>query len=134
MKNPCAKGKEMERAACEFLRELGFRARRNARNGLSESDLDCADDPVLARVHLEIKSDKKIGLGTKALDEAMWQATEDAEAQDEQKRCAVLWMEYRCGWRLTWYLEGIQVTTDRPDRIKCALIDLARWRGEEGKP
>lgn len=130
--NSRAKGARIERKAADFLRSLGFVASRNARNGLSAADLDCSDCPVLSRVWLEVKGDRSIGLGTKALDDAFEQAREARAKSHPDTNVAVLWYEHRRGWRLTW-VDRVQVTTAGDERIKEMLIALARGRGEEGK-
>lgn len=137
--NSRQKGARVEREAAKFLTSLGFVATRNARNGLSAADLDLSACPVLVNVHLEIKGDRSIGLGTKALDDAMEQAQEAAVDKswvpplaevgshpEIAKPHAVLWLEHRKGWRLTWNATyPIQVTTAKPNQIKAALIQLA---------
>ncbi len=94
MTNSRAKGARIERAAAKYLTSLGFPAERNARNGISTDDLVV---PSLPRVHIEVKGDRSIGLGTKALADAIEQAE-----RDRGGRCAaVLWYEHRKGWRLS---------------------------------
>lgn len=92
------KGKVAERKAAKFLTGLGFPCERNARNGKSEPDL-CFSVGVLEFVHVEVKHDKKIGLGTKLLTDALEQAHRDAGAKTA---AAVLWFEHAKGWRLTF--------------------------------
>lgn len=98
--NGCRKGKSAERAACKFLASLGYPAERNARNGKSEPDLIV---PGLVNVHLEAKSGRKMGLGTTLLFDACKQASHDA---GPLMRWAVLWFEFRRGWRLTFADQG----------------------------
>lgn len=118
--NGCRKGKEMEREACKLLTSLGFPSERNARNGKSEPDILC---PSLVNVHLECKADKSIGLGTQALYAACRQAKEQAE-RVSLIGWAVLWMDYRKGWRLTWYEHGCYVTVGNSVSIQLTLQRL----------
>ena len=95
--NSRAKGARIERLAADFLRGFGFNVSRNARNGLSAADLDLSQDPDLRLIHLEVKGDRSIGLGTKALADAM----EQSICGSDGKPYGVLWYEHRKGWRLT---------------------------------
>ena len=94
--NSRAKGARVEREAAAFLTSIGFPAERNARNGLSADDIVC---PSLPGVHFEVKGDRSIGVGTKALDDAMDQSARDA---GKDAMPVVLWREHRKGWRLTY--------------------------------
>ena len=91
--NGCRKGKVCEREAAALLTRLGYPSCRNGRNGYSDADLQTP----FARLHIEVKANRQIGLGTKALLEACAQAESDAG----DRRWAVLWKEARKGWRLT---------------------------------
>jgi hypothetical protein len=132
--NGCAKGKRIERLAAKYLQSLGFIAERNARNGLSTADLNCDECPVLSKVHLEIKGDESIDVGTKALDDAMEQAYVGAmhigangfPQQAMDKPYAVLWKRKNKGWRLTFTASSppVLVTVDAA-RIKQSLIWLS---------
>lgn len=95
MTNSRQKGKRIELKAVHYLRSLGFNAERTqqhcGRNGTADvrsKDLE---------LHIEVKGDKSIGLGTKALEEACRQATRDSAGTP----WVVLWWEERKGWRLT---------------------------------
>lgn len=105
--NGCVKGKRKEREACAFLTSMKLPCERNARNGLSTSDLRplC---PELERVHVEVKANRSIRLGTKALYDAYDQAV--AEAVKSGKVPVVLWWDHP-GWRLTWRENGELLTT-----------------------
>lgn len=119
--NGCAKGKAKEREACHFLTNLGFPCERNARNGLSTSDLK-ALCPELERVHVEVKANRAINLGTAALDKALNQAHRDANG----KPYAVLWWGHP-RWRLSWYDESQDLmTTFGPSAIRRAIFRLDR--------
>ena len=96
MTNSRQKGKRIERKAVHYLRSLGFEgAERTAqhcgKNGTA--DVRCLD----LELHIEVKGDKSIGLGTKALEDACGQANADSVG----KPWVVLWWEERKGWRLT---------------------------------
>jgi len=94
--NSRQKGKKVERMAVHLLNGLGYPARRTAQvMGKNEgvADILC---PSL-NLHIEVKGDRKIGLGTIALDDACLQAERDACG----KPWCVLWWEHRNGWRLT---------------------------------
>ena len=93
-KNSRAKGARGEREAAAYLTKLGFPAERNARNGLSTDDLVI---PSLPGVHIEVKRSEAIGLGTKALRDAIAQAESNAGA----RRAFVLWKNNGCPWCLT---------------------------------
>ena len=95
MTNSRAKGARIERAAAKYLTSLGFPAERNARNGISTDDLVV---PSLQNVHIEVKGDRKIGLGTAALASAIEQAERDS---GDCCAAVVLWYEHRKGWRLS---------------------------------
>lgn len=97
--NSRAKGAAVEREAAEFLRGFGFNVTRNARNGLSAADLDVSEDPVLSKLHIEVKGDKSIDLHTKALADAWIQASSGHKANQLP---VVLWKKHRVGWFLTW--------------------------------
>lgn len=99
--NSRQKGKVIERKAAAFLTGLGYPARRTAQvrgNNDGAADIEC---PSLD-CHIEVKGDRSIGLGTKALDDACEQAARDANGKD----WVVLWWEHKKGWRLTWDARG----------------------------
>jgi Holliday junction resolvase len=119
--NARQKGARCEREAAKYLTDLGFPCSRNGRNGYSADDL-CTP---FKWVHVEVKADQSIGLGTKALRDACEQAFIAAMSRP---RWCVLWKEDRKGWRLSfcsapgWYPaeiltvagdEGIRLTLER---------------------
>lgn len=95
--NSRQKGKRVELKAVHLLHGLGYTdAMRTAQAmGKNEGmpDVLC---PSLA-IHIEVKGDKSISLGTIALDDACDQAERDSCG----KPWCVLWWEHRKGWRLT---------------------------------
>lgn len=111
MTNSRAKGARVEREAAKFLTSIGFPAERNARNGKSTDDLVV---PSLPGVHFEVKGDRSIGVGTKALDDAMDQAMEAAAGHQVP---VVLWKEHRKGWRLSFvpWIDGEIATVGESD-------------------
>lgn len=123
--NGCAKGKAQEREACHLLTRLGFPTERNARNGKSEPDLVTP----FVNVHLEIKSVKKMGLGTVELTAACDQAKRDAAA-NERRAWAVLWKEYKKGWRLTYAMLRNQMVVDDQYRDEPTFV-YATVAGDE---
>lgn len=108
MTNSRQKGKRIELKAVHFLRSLGFQAERTAQHcGKSGDAADVRSRDL--ELHLEVKGDKKIGLGTKELEEACNQAERDSQGRP----WVFLWWEHRKGWRLTkertcgyWTLAG----------------------------
>lgn len=115
--NSRAKGAAVEREAAEFLRGFGFNVTRNARNGLSAADLDVSEDPVLSKLHIEVKGDKSIDVHTGALMDAWLQAANDHKPH---QRPVVLWKKHRVGWFLTF-----EMTADQHDPV------LATVQGED---
>lgn len=99
--NSRQKGKAIELKAVHFLKSLGFTdARRTAQHcGKSGDAADVVCPESLPNIHFEVKGDKSIGLGTKALAEACEQAYRDARPL--RRVPMVLWWENRKGWRLT---------------------------------
>lgn len=111
--NSRQKGKRIELKAVHFLRSLGYSADtkrgQQHRGGDDSPDIICPDLPG---IHFEVKGDRSIGLGTKALDEAYRQAHADA---DDDQVPVVLWWQHRAGWRLTWW------TVPVPDTLVTAI-------------
>lgn len=118
--NSKQKGKRVELEACDLLRSLGYEARRSQQYKGSAGSADI-EAPEL-NLHIEVKGDRSIGLGTKALGEACAQAIRDAGG----KPWAVLWKEHRKGWRLTCEFGFLVVTTTE---IGDALAFYAVTRG-----
>ena len=99
--NSRAKGKRVELKAAHFLTSHGIPAQRGARNGVKDGqDLIL---PPEYDIHIEVKGDKSVRPGTKAMEEALEQAREGA-AKANKTSCAVLWHEDRKGWRMTLML------------------------------
>lgn len=99
--NSCAKGKRIELKAAHFLTANGIPAQRGARNGVKDGqDLIL---PPEYDIHIEVKGDKSVRPGTKAMEDALRQAREGAVKADKTS-CAVLWYEDRKGWRMTLML------------------------------
>lgn len=96
--NSRAKGKRIELKAAYFLTDNGIPAQRGARNGVKDGqDLIL---PPEYDIHIEVKGDKSVRPGTKAMEDALRQADEGADKHRKNHRC-VLWHEDRKGWRLT---------------------------------
>lgn len=124
--NSRAKGAAVEREAAEFLRGFGFNVTRNARNGLSAADLDVSEDPVLSKLHIEVKGSKAIDLHTEALLDAWDQAH---TCRKDAQFPVVLWKKHRVGWFLTWGLEAgsdIVLATVQGEDIPATLRWLAK--------
>lgn len=96
--NSRAKGKRIELKAAHFLTANGIPAQRGARNGVKDGqDLIL---PPEYDIHIEVKGDKSVRPGTKAMEDALRQAFEGAIKCDKSHFC-VLWYEDRKGWRTT---------------------------------
>jgi hypothetical protein len=120
--NSRKKGKRIELEAVAALKAMGFPNTRRGQqfNGADGSpDVICDDLPEL---HLECKGDQSIDLGTKALDEACYQAATDASQRG--RRWVLLWKPMRRSWRATWHDQttGQYVTT--ADGIDVVLRSL----------
>lgn len=97
MTNSRQKGKRIERKAVHYLRSLGFEGAERTQQYCGTdgtADVRCLD----LELHIEVKGDTSIGLGTKALEDACVQAARDA---GNGKPWVFLWWEHRKGWRLT---------------------------------
>ena len=115
--------RSIERLAVEFLRSLGFTARRGVQFAGGPDSPDVIVDE-LPNVHIEVKGDRTIGLGTQALSAAMQQSIRDSG----EKMPVVLWWEHRRGWRLTymhrWENKYLRTTTDLHDDMRAVLWSL----------
>ena len=99
--NSRAKGKRIELKAAHFLTANGIPAQRGARNGVKDGqDLIL---PPEYDIHIEVKGDKSVRPGTKAMEKALQQASEGAKQAGKRRSC-VLWKEDRKGWRMTLML------------------------------
>lgn len=125
--NSRQKGKRIEREAAKFLESLGFAgARRGVQYAGGHDSPDVVCD-ALPNVHLEIKGNEAIDVGTKLLDDACIQAASDANG----KPWAVLWKRNRTGWRLTFdVLSPFTTATVYGEDIRVALRHLNDVRTE----
>lgn len=96
--NSRAKGCRIEREAAKFLSELGFPTERAARNGVRNG---CDLLTPTLRIHIEVKGNQQVDLGTKALDDALQQAFATSGNPASLAPYAVLWKKNRSAWRLT---------------------------------
>lgn len=137
--NGCRKGKVGERQACHFLTSLGFPAQREARNGKrGANDIRC---DRLSHVHIETKYRRGFDLGTKELDDACAQATNDSERWDDNGQWVVrrlpwivLWKAGRRGWMLTMHdAHNRRITYDTREGIRIKLEELARSQTDNGR-
>lgn len=129
--NSKRKGKRIELEAASFLRSIGYAdaARGCQFKGSPDSpDIACKS----LGVHVEVKGDQSIGLGTKALNDALDQAYKDAgnagnaimakTFSPELRPYAVLWKLDRKPWNLTYYSEpGVFATVTGEGDIGRAL-------------
>lgn len=117
--NSKRKGSSGEREAVHLLLELGFTdAKRTQQyNGLGKSDVECAES--LPDVHIEVKRDARIDIGT-----TRWQAAiRTAIVECGDKEWCVLWRRDGAKlWRLT-YRDVWQIVTVDHSRIEAVL----RW-------
>ena len=131
--NSCRKGKANERRAAKFLSSL--LSIEGVRRGQQHAGGPESPDVVgVPGVHVEVKADRSIGLGTRALWDACQQSRTDSA---EREAPCVLWWEHRKGWRLSWLFlvpdtsghdnkGAIVVTVAGNDDIKKVLSD---WIG-----
>lgn len=124
------KGKRVERAAAAFFRDLGYPGARRAQQYKgTESSADLTV-PGLEWLHVEVKGDKGIRLGTKALDEACAQAVCDCGG----KPWVVMWYEFNRGWRWTFRSGGVIFTvTAGYDEVLTGLKPLPKPKKERAK-
>jgi Holliday junction resolvase len=130
--NSRAKGKVIERQAAAFLRELGFTdAERTAQNCGKDGTADVRCSETLSHVHIEIKGDERIDLGTVDLERAFRQASDDCA---EDSIPVVLWRRKRTCWRLTFALPAplTIATIHRPEDIAYALREIQQRAAEKG--
>lgn len=119
--NSRQKGARGERRAARFLTANGMPATRAARCGVEGGDdLIC----VGLKVALEVKDSMSVRPGTKAMRDALVQATRLAD-KNRLDLSGVLWWERRKGWRLTvfnWFLGKLtEVTLVHEDEIVAIL-------------
>lgn len=111
-KNGRQKGACGEREAAKFLSKYNLPngtpvvAKRMARNGQKgQADLE----HNIPDLHIEVKRNEKIDVGTAMLSKAMQQAWDDSEAAHGQEP-VVMWRRNGGGWRISAYHVG-QVCT-----------------------
>lgn len=121
--NSRAKGARIEREAARFLTSLGFPCERAARNGVDGGEDLMLPDSLSHAVHIEVKGDESIDIGTRALADAMHQAFEACKGT---QRPAVLWHRKRKGWRFSWYDMGVIVTVAGVQDINAVIDEIAR--------
>ena len=102
--NSKRKGKEWELRAAKFLTSLGYPTIRGQQFKGGEDSPDICKPPDFEGVsihdviHFEVKSDRSVRLGTKALEDACKQALRE---KGDLSDAYVLWWEHGTGWRLT---------------------------------
>ena len=108
--NSKQKGKRAELQACAYLKKLGITAARSVQySGMTPAvqrrktaeapQADLVLDGQYSTIHVEVKMDGGIGLGTKKLRDAMDQSIRDA---GKKKEPCVLWRVSRGKWCLSW--------------------------------
>ncbi len=107
--NSRAKGANGEREAAKFLSQYNLPdgtpvvARRMARNGQKgQADLE----HNIPGLHIEVKRNEDIDVGTQALDRALQQGWDDSEARLGHEP-VVLWRRNGSRWRITSYTDTI---------------------------
>jgi len=119
--NSRQKGARIEREAAKFLTSLGYLTTRAARNGV-DGAADLVLPPTLSGVHVEVKGDESIDIGTDALYKALCQSSEAGVGT--QSTC-VLWHRKHRGWRLSWFDNDMHcLTVAHPSEIKAYLHKL----------
>lgn len=113
--NSCKKGKHVERLATKLLKSLGYDVERNARNGKSTADLDLSKDPLLSRIHIEVKGNRQMDIEGAFRDKTFAQAERDAAG----KPCVILWKKNFRPWVATWKERGMVLhSTDIKEAIE----------------
>ena len=120
--NTCLKGKRVEREAANFLTANGIPAVRGARNGVKDGqDLIL---PPEYDIHIEVKGDKSVRPGTKAMEKAIQQAKDGAAKAGKRNPC-VLWKEDRKGWIGPGTLADLAVLSADPTLVDpSSLADI----------
>lgn len=114
-KNSRQKGARGEREAAKYLTSLGFKAERNGRNGITSDDLIVSGTDM----HIEVKRVESMGVGTKALSDALRQSGENM--RDGNVECCVLWRKNGGKWHLTMKMFGVEWTTAGDESIANTL-------------
>lgn len=112
-----SKGKRIELEACRYLSSIGFPTERAARNGVRNG---CDLITPTLRIHIEVKGDQRVDLGSQALDDALQQAFRAAGNPVSLSPYAVLWKKNRSAWRLT-VERPVRCTFDTDGGIKAEL-------------
>lgn len=119
--NSRQKGKRIELEACKFLASIGFPGvQRTAQHCGKNGDAPDIRGLSLQGVHIEVKGDQKIDLGTQAISDALVQAKKDADG----KPYGVLWKRNRTSWRLTTESMDGRRTCDTEHGIYTAIRQL----------
>jgi Holliday junction resolvase len=128
--NSMRKGCSGERELAKLLKQYGISARRGQQHAGGPNSPDvCAEDggPCIPGWHLEVKRDKSIDIGTKAMSSAMNKAMVEAQG----KKYAVLWRHNREQWRATWDLRQ----DGRAAEVTATIDDWLNLLGySKGKP
>ncbi len=128
--NSRKKGKRGERDFRDFLRDMGFTARRGQQfaGGADSPDVIVEELPF---VHFEVKFGAKFAIGTSELDKAWSQAVRDAGGK---KTPVVAFRRNREFWKLMHMDEdGSHVLLWRQSDIKYRLQAMNRtWKKEVG--
>lgn len=119
--NSKAKGKRGELQAAAYLRRLGFKsARRGAQHKGGPDSPDVVVDE-LPNLHFEVKNSEGIGLGTKALADALDQAERDA---GEGRTGIVMWKNNRSKWGISWRFGDAIVTMCDDDTVAYGTLRI----------
>lgn len=127
------KGKAGERAAVNYLKELGFAdaRRRMQSTGWAAAEVECIDS--LPNIHFEVKYkySKKdpMKVGSSTITKACAQSLSDCNG----KQPVVLWVELGCSvWKLTYQsANGIGWSTVAGDDT---IRETLNWLNEETRP
>ena len=124
------KGATAERRAAKFLTDNGMPATRAARCGVDGGDdIMC---PGL-KIALEVKDSMAVRPGTKAMLDALCQASQ-LGSNNRQDLFAVLWWENRKGWRLTvctWVFDRLVQATIYEE---SDIVSILKANYEGAKP
>ena len=118
------KGKLGERDLAHYLTRLGFPARRTQQFcGRGGDSADVVSD-LLPSVHIEVKRNEKLDMGTALLDAAMAQSESEAKTGHH---AVVFWRPSKKCWRLTLRCNhrGLLITLAGDENIKKTLEALS---------
>lgn len=116
MTNSRQKGKRIEREAVALLKSWGYDTRRGQQYRGGSDSPDVIIEGV--DIHIEVKGNEQIDIGTKALDDACEQANRESGG----KPWVVLWKKNRTGWRITTDLLFPYVRTTIVGEINCRIV------------